>query len=332
MVDEATTLYRKRKITEIKSRLPEFCDAYFEYIDNKTLGTKFVYLTLINSFFEYVHDSFYSDKPVKCYTADDFFDTVTEDVISGFLRTFEDSPSFTDPSIEHGSTAKKAMSIIRTFFSFYLKSGVILTDPSATLDNKNRTNRVFIQTLDDDEIEKMIESSRAVWNKTRSMALRNEIIIKLMLHYGLKTNDIQNFQLQDFNFAEKTLRILRTAGIYYILMAETDANLIQTYIEQYRRKKLEDDEEKNLPLFISSQNKNLSERSILRILMDIAENAGIAFPVSQKTLYGTFAQKYYDATGDTDIIKIIMNIDSDPYDRFIIRKNRVVLDIGDKAF
>lgn len=332
MVDEATTLYRKRKITEIKSRLPEFCDAYFEYIDNKTLGTKFVYLTLINSFFEYVHDSFYSDKPVKCYTADDFFDTVTEDVISGFLRTFEDSPSFTDLSIEHGSTAKKAMSIIRTFFSFYLKTGVILTDPSATLDNKNRTNRVFIQTLDDDEIEKMIESSRAVWNKTRSMALRNEIIIKLMLHYGLKTNDIQNFQLQDFNFAEKTLRILRTAGIYYILMAETDANLIQTYIEQYRRKKLEDDEEKNLPLFISSQNKNLSERSILRILMDIAENAGIAFPVSQKTLYGTFAQKYYDATGDTDIIKIIMNIDSDPYDRFIIRKNRVVLDIGDKAF
>lgn len=235
-------------------------------------------------------------------------------------------------SIEHGSTAKKAMSIIRTFFSFYLKTGVILTDPSATLDNKNRTNRVFIQTLDDDEIEKMIESSRAVWNKTRSMALRNEIIIKLMLHYGLKTNDIQNFQLQDFNFAEKTLRILRTAGIYYILMAETDANLIQTYIEQYRRKKLEDDEEKNLPLFISSQNKNLSERSILRILMDIAENAGIAFPVSKKTLYGTFAQKYYDATGDTDIIKIIMNIDSDPYDRFIIRKNRVVLDIGDKAF
>lgn len=66
--------------------------------------------------------------------------------------------------------------------------------------------------------------------------------------------------------------------------------------------------------------------------MDIAENAGISFPVSQKTLYGTFAQKYYDATGDTDIIKIIMNIDSDPYDRFIIRKNRVVLDIGDKAF
>ena len=57
MVDEATTLYRKRKITEIKSRLPEFCDAYFEYIDNKTLGTKFVYLTLINSFFEYVHDT-----------------------------------------------------------------------------------------------------------------------------------------------------------------------------------------------------------------------------------------------------------------------------------
>ena len=223
------------------------------------------------------------------------------------------------------------MSIIRKFFSVYLKNGVILTDPSATLDQKNISNKVFIQILDDDEIEKMIESSRAARNKTRSKALRNEIIIKLMLHYGLKTNDITNFKLQDFNFEEKTLRISRVAGIYYILMAETDANLIQTYIEQYRRKKLEDDEEK-LPLFVSSQNRNLSERSILRILMDIAENAGIAFPVSQKTLYGTFAQKYYDATGDTDIIKIIMNIDSDPYDRFIIRKNRVVLDIGDKAF
>jgi integrase/recombinase XerC len=332
MVDESVTFFRKRKIAEIKSCLPEFCDAYFEYIDSKTLGTKFVYLTLINSFFEYVHDNFYSGKPVKCYTADDFFDTVTEDVISGFLRTLEDSPSFTDPTIEHNSTAKKAMSIIRRFFSFYLKSGVILKDPSATLDNKNRTNRVFIQTLDDDEIEKMIESSHVVWNKTRSKALRNEIIIKLMLHYGLKTNDIQNFQLQDFNFAEKTLRILRTAGIYYILMAETDANLIQTYIEQYRRKKLEDDEEKNLPLFISSQNKNLSERSVQLILMEISENAGITFPVSQKNLYGTFSQKYYDATGDTDIIKIIMDIDSDPYDRFIIRKNRVVLDIKDKAF
>ena len=72
MVDESVTFFRKRKIAEIKSCLPEFCDAYFEYIDSKTLGTKFVYLTLINSFFEYVHDNFYSGKPVKCYTADVF--------------------------------------------------------------------------------------------------------------------------------------------------------------------------------------------------------------------------------------------------------------------
>lgn len=89
---------------------------------------------------------------------------------------------------------------------------------------------------------------------------------------------------------------------------------------------------KKLPLFISHQNKNLSERSVQLILMEIAENAGITFPVSQKNLYGTFSQKYYDATGDTDIIKIIMDIGNDPYDRFIIRKNRVVLDIEDKAF
>ena len=332
MVDEATTIYRKRKIAEIKSRLPEFCDAYCEYVDSKTLGTKYVYLTLINSFFEYVHDNFYSEKSVKYYTADDFFDIVTEEIISDFLRTIEDSPSFTDPSIEHNSTVKKNISIIKTFFSFNMKNGVITTDPSAKLDFKSTSNRVFIQTLTDDEIKKMIEVSCSICEKSRSKTHRNEIVIKLMLHYGLKINDIIHFKLLDFNFAEKTLRITRATGIYYILMADADTILIQNYIEELHRKNVKTNEDVDLPLFMSWRKRTIAVRTIEKDLISIAKKAGIPFSITQKNLVGTFCQKYYDATGDTDIIKILMDITSDPYDRFIIRKNRVVLDIEDKAF
>lgn len=328
MADVTREKYKAKKINEYRQTLPEFCGEYCDELKEKSSATQYLYLQDLNNFFRYLAESVFHVDDMKNVTADEFFSTVTEETIFEYFRTREDSPSFTDSSVTHGKEITRLISIFKSFFSFFRKHGYITVDPSSTLVHSNQTRSKAIVCLNDEELEKI----RSVYTASKdSAALCKTIIVNLMLHYGMSLSDISGFTLSDFNYCEKTLRIVRFNEDYQVLLGDSDAELIHSYLN-HRNLQPFHHHNLSIPLLVNSRGTKLQHRLMQTLINDLAEDAEIQTEFTQNTLRSTFAQRYYDATRDVELIRIMLGKEYDPIYKHIVYKKRDILEISDKAF
>jgi site-specific recombinase XerD len=146
-----------------------------------------------------------------------------------------------------------------------------------------------IKALQDDEVMIMLDAvtsgtgltpkEHQFWEKTK---YRDKAVLIMFLTYGLRLSELQQLNVSSFNFSRGEFKIFRKRGKESIMpMNRSVSQVISDYLKLERPPENELDEMNKDALFLSLQNKRMTERAIRELVkkytsigMKTSRNAG----------------------------------------------------------
>ena len=288
---------------------PEFLNNYLKYkryitfSANTTIDEAYFD---IRSFFRYIKLSFYMKDKVNEITKEEFenieilditlddLNNVTRDTISNYLvflnYTLNNCPK----------TRNRKLASIKRLFEYLEIHNLIITNPTK-----------FVKTA---KIEKRLpkyltltESKKLLANTINSddkYKIRNYAIICLFLNCSLRLSELVRINLTDIKLDEKTLKVCGKGNRERIIyLNEACIEVIEEYLKV--RPKLDKSFVDYNALFISSQKKRISRKTVQDIVKTKLENA---FEEKEKDLH-THSLRHSSASmmyneNDTNILII----------------------------
>lgn len=268
---------------EIENELPEFLIDFFIYLRNAVSPTsRLAYLMDIKFFMKYLieHTKLTEANEISEITAEDFKNIKARDV-NRFLgdfcaRYFIESESTTYVMENHNRSLSRKKSSLSVMFKFLFRDEVL---PVNITDGFNpiklpKPQPDAIKKLDIDEVKIMLEAvstgagltekEQVYWNKTK---LRDKAILMLFTTYGLRLKELQQLNIDSFNFNRNEFMIYRKRGKEVLMpLNNTVKNAVLEYIDNERPKESQLDESIKDALFLSLQNTRLTEKAIRKLV------------------------------------------------------------------
>jgi len=189
-------------------------------------------------------------------------------------------------------TINRRLQAIRKFAKFALAAGLAETNPTVGLKLLREERASRGRMLSPDEVARLVE---AVHNGQRSLVKRDQAIILLVVHAGLKVGELVNLRVTDFEPSEEggaiTVRRQDQDRRRKVLLSPEVCSALQAYL----RVRLAPPTVENL--FLSQKGTPISARSIQRLIREHAAAAGLG-EVSASTLRRTYAQTVWKKTAD----------------------------------
>ncbi len=209
-------------------------------------------------------------------------------------------------------TLARKMATLRNFFGYMTDKGFIPEDPTLKADKNRKYEENDIKRLDVDEAKRLIKAVEETKAKTKrgsarskNTAKRDLAIVILLLNLGIRVSECAGLDLNDVNFEDNTLRIVRKGGKEAILyINEKIRNTLRDYIKNERPLLTSDPKEE--ALFISLKNNRLSVRSIEDMLKKYGEGANLIERVHPHKLRRTFGTRLYNSSGDIYMVADVL--------------------------
>lgn len=161
-----------------------------------------------------------------------------------------------------------------------------------------------IKALQDDEVMIMLDAvsngtnltkhERSYWQKTKK---RDKAILIIFLTYGLRLSELQQLNISSFNFSRGEFKIYRKRGKESIMPLNRSVTyVLLDYIENERKNDDSLEDENKDALFLSLQNKRMTERQIREL---VKKYTSIALNTSRKAGYSPHKLR---ATAATSLI------------------------------
>ena len=158
--------------------------------------------------------------------------------------------------------------------------------------------RKIPEILEKDEQEQLLE----VFNTRYPTALRNKVMIKLMLNTGLRLSEAINLKWKDINLQTGKLKVVEGKGAKDRIVWVNDCalNLLREWRErQYEEVKKRDlQTEKITCMFTTLQGRSLKPANVRQMVYKYSDKAGIDKQISPHTFRHTFATDLYRATNN----------------------------------
>ena len=158
--------------------------------------------------------------------------------------------------------------------------------------------RKIPEILEKDEQEQLLE----VFNTRYPTALRNKVMIKLMLNTGLRLSEAINLKWKDINLQTGKLKVVEGKGAKDRIVWVNDCalNLLREWRErQYEEVKKRDPQtEKITCMFTTLQGRSLKPANVRQMVYKYSAKAGINKKISPHTFRHTFATDLYRATNN----------------------------------
>lgn len=126
-------------------------------------------------------------------------------------------------------------------------------------------------------------------------SLRDLALFSLLLGTGLRVSECAGIDVQDLSFKDNSVRIIRKGGnesrVYY-------SEKVKESIVEYMRLERKEPTDGSDALFVSSQRKRMSVRSIERRVRGYTENVIRDKKISAHKLRSTYATQVYRASRD----------------------------------
>ena len=197
-------------------------------------------------------------------------------------------------------TRNRKLAAIKQFFKYLYAKYPSLKNKLNPAENINFAEKMY-------RLPKFLDLSNAkkiqcVFNKLNSKNyIRDNAIITLFLQTGIRLSELQNINIKDINFTDKTIKIIAKGNIERkIYLNATSVAAINNYL---KTRKYENQE----PLFISNRKKRISKSSIENICKKAYKLLGLnEKEYSVHTLRHTVATHIYKETKDILIVKKIL--------------------------
>ena len=302
-----------RKLNEMLGDLPPFCSVFFIGIqDTTTPLTRLNYAVDLKLFFNYLvtYETAFYNKPIQSILLSDI-DEIDAQLIERYMAYIsyydkEDGTVYTNG--ERGKLRK--LSSLRAFFKYFFNKDMLRANVATKVRSPKLHEKPIVR-LEDQETAELMYSCDTLTGFSEHQKKYNEnfktrdtAIISLFLTTGIRVSECVGLNVDDINFNLNSFRVTRKGGNQVILyFGEETAEILKNYLH-YRESLQLPTEEK--ALFISSQKKRMSVRSMEYLVKKYAKIATPLKKITPHKLRSTYCTNLYNETKDIYIIAEVL--------------------------
>ena len=296
------------KIMEILSEMPRFMENYHNSINRSTeASSRLNYLRDLYLFFEYVADT--EGLSIKEITPETL-DNLTTDYLNSYLTYLSHYERGGSLVTNENVSLSRKQSSLRSLYNYLFGSDLIKNNPTAKGTFKNpKPAKKSIVRMDDEETKEFLETVQYGKNLTGQRAAyhdkygwRDDALLSLMLGTGIRVSECAGLNISDIDLKHHCMKVIRKGNkedIVYFSDEITD--ILRDYIYIYRKDKVPVEGHEDA-LFLSSQRKRISVRSIERLVEKYAADTGTLKHLTAHSLRKTFGSRLYEATSDLYLV------------------------------
>jgi integrase/recombinase XerD len=197
-----------------------------------------------------------------------------------------------------GKTAAKALSALRSFFSYLLTEKMIASDPSEHLETPRISRRVP-QVFSGQQVEAIL----AAIETDSPAGIRDRFLFELIYSCGLRVSEAAGLTMDRIHPEERLLRVVGKRGKERLVpMGEQALQWLRSYLEAGRPALLKGRKER--ALFINHLGRALSRKGIWKRFKEAARRAGLSGKVH--TLRHSFATHLLQGGADLRAVQTML--------------------------
>ena len=317
--------YKDMKNRKDRDRSSEYLSDLPYYVQSFIIGregnmsarTQYIYISRIDSFFNYLVDTRFKDKTKADITLQDL-DTVTIEEIETFASYIRHGhlrkTKKTQLKDNKETTVNNYLSALSMFFKYFANRGKLSGNPVAGLERARKKKKEVIRLNKKQKEqffnciqsgEKLTETQKRFHDKS---ALRDYTICLLLVRTGLRVSELVGLNLRDINFDDCSLTVLRKGDKYdHVFFDDEVAEVLEEYLEE--RKKIANDGENAVFLVTIGKYKGsrLSVRSVELLVKKYAMAGPSNEQITPHKLRSTYATDMLIATGNISLVQKALN-------------------------
>jgi len=302
-----------RRLNEMLADLPSFCSVFFIGIqDTTTPLTRLNYAVDLKLFFNYLvtYETKYFNRDIKTLTVADIddIDAQTIERFMAYISYYDKDNGIVFTNGEQGKMRK--LSTLRAFLKYFFNKDMIRANVASKVKSPKKHEKPIIR-LEAGETADLMYScnnlngfSEHQKKYNEKLRTRDNAILSLFLTTGIRVSECVGLNVDDINFNLNSFRVTRKGGNQVILyFGEETAEVLQNYL-QYRDTLNIDKDER--ALFLSSQNKRMSVRSMEYMVKKYAKVATPLKNITPHKLRSTYGTNLYRETKDIYIVAEVL--------------------------
>ena len=307
------------KLREEIKELPSFANAFFRGITNNTsIKTRIAYAMDLKIFFEYLIENnplFTHLKDIKDISLSDLDNVKAVDLedfteyLSYYTKEhYKNENSKVQLSNSNRGKMRK-LSTLRSFYKYYFKKEMIKTNPTVLVDLPKNYEKPIIRLepnevanlLDEIESGKSLTPSQLKYhNKTK---VRDLAIVTLLVGTGIRISECVGLNVNDVDFDNDSFVVTRKGGNKTILYMPEE---VREALLRYLRETRDNIDTEESALFLSLQNKRMTQSSIQKMLKKYTKIVVPLKNISPHKLRSTYGTNLYKETGDIYLVADVL--------------------------
>ncbi len=303
------------RLREVLASFPSFTRDYFRSIEQTTSSkTRISYAYDLKVFFNYLLEAnpLYKDKTIKDIALSDLTHLLPVDIeeYQEYLKLYRIKEKQQTNS-EQGISRK--MSSLRSFFNYYYRHKALPSNPAILVDMPKLHDKNIIR-LDSDEVTLLLDSievygeslkgqKRTYFEKTK---YRDIAILTLLLGTGLRVSECVGLDLDDVDFKNNGLKIVRKGGNEMVVYFGTEVEeALEDYLDLQRNAVSALPGHENA-LFLSMQRKRISVDAIENLVGKYTKALIPSKHITPHKLRSTYGTALYKETGDIYLVADVL--------------------------
>ncbi len=305
------------KLRQQEKKLPRFVSSYFKAIEHTTSPrTRLAYAYDLTLFFDYLianEEDFYGytvqDLPIEVFAKINVFHIENFVEFINYYAKDNDGKILERSNHERGINRK--ISAIKTMLKYFYKRQLISSNPGELVELAKIHEKSIVK-LDPNEVATLldnIESGNKLTAHQKSFndktKVRDLALITLMLGTGIRISECLGLNVDDIDFENNSIRIIRKGGNEDILYFNDEvAVALIEYLEE--RKKIDTVEGHENALFLSLQKKRITPRAVQNLVKKYAKTASPLKKITPHKLRSTYGTKLYNESGDIYLVATVL--------------------------
>ncbi|MGN0153765.1 MAG: tyrosine-type recombinase/integrase [Lachnospiraceae bacterium] len=298
---------------DVLQDMPKYVSNYFRAIEySKAPRTRLGYARDLKTFFDFLcttNPALKNTKPadVPLEVMDQIESEDIEEYMD-YLKVYEkDGRQFTNSE----RALKRKLTSLRMFFSYLYKNNKIHADPTKIVDMPKIHDKAIVrmeanevaQFLDNVEYGNQLSNHQQAYHEKTK--IRDLALLTLMLGTGIRVSECVGLDINDVDFDYDRIKIVRKGGYEaYVYFGKEARDALLDYLEE--RKKIVTVEGHENALFLSSQRKRISVRSVENMVKKYARITTPLKKITPHKLRSTYGTALYQQTSDIYLVADVL--------------------------
>ncbi len=302
-------------LREVLQTMPGFTRDYFRAIEPTTSArTRISYAYDIRVFFRFLiehHPRFQSYQMADFKIQDlELVEPMDLEEYQDYLKVYQSE----DKQITNGEKGlSRKMSALRSLYKYFYKRQLITKNPTLLVEMPKLHEKAIIR-LDADEVSMLLDyvescgeqltgQRKLYYEKTK---LRDLAILTLLLGTGIRVSECVGLDIQDVDFKNNSIRVIRKGGNEMIVYFGTE---VQQTLERYlvtERKLCTPLPGHETALFLSIQKRRIGIQAVENMVKKYARQITPNKKITPHKLRSTYGTSLYKETGDIYLVADVL--------------------------